>query len=163
VEWGVANGYLKQHPIFGIGYNRWLDFESVVPHNSYVTCYAELGLVGYFFWLALIWLTLKKLLRIARMGRTLDPETGRLATGLFAGTVGFFTAAFFLTRNSSPVLYFVLGLGIALIRCVQNDARFSSISLDITKRDLRQALIVCLLSIPSIWLFIRAYWAGSGG
>jgi O-antigen ligase len=163
VEWGMANQFLKQNPFFGIGYNRWLDYEALVTHNSFVTCYAELGLVGYFFWFALLWLVLKKLLIIARAGSTLAPEIGKLAGGLFAGTVGFFTAAFFLTRTYITVLYLIWGLGVGLIRVAMSDSRFLGVALPITKRDLRQSLIFCILSIPAIWLSARLFWLGSGG
>ena len=62
IEWGAGNTYLKQNPLFGIGFGRWLELESTAPHNSFVQCYAELGLVGYFCWLGLCWLVLRSLL-----------------------------------------------------------------------------------------------------
>lgn len=163
VAWGVGNSFLKANPLFGIGYNRWGDFERLVAHSSFVTCYAELGLVGYFFWFTLIYVVLRALLRIARLPRHLDPLAIRLAGGLFAGLVGYVTCAFFLTRTYNPVLYFLLGLGVGLIRHVQRNPQLPPGLLNVTRRDLLWGGVMSVASIPAIWVGIRLYWAMGGG
>ena len=163
VAWGVGNGFLKQNPFFGIGYNRWFDEELLAAHSSYVTCYSELGLVGYFFWFVLALLVARGLLRITRRRNLLDPLTGRLAGGLFAGLVGFMACAFFLTRTYNPVLYFLIGLGIGMIRHVQRQGKLPAELLAIGRKDLIRAGTAAFLSIPAIWLMIKVYWAMGGG
>jgi putative inorganic carbon (HCO3(-)) transporter len=159
IEWGIGNGYLKQYPIFGIGYQRWLEFETTASHNSFVTCYAELGLFGYFFWFALGWLVMKYVLRIARSPDVVGREISLVARGLFAGLVGFFTSAFFLFRTYNPVMYFLLGLGIGLIRYAQRQTNVGKGFLEVSLHDIQIAAVYSLLSIPAIWLTIKLYWA----
>lgn len=163
VAWGVGNGFLKQNPLFGIGFNRWFDEERLTAHSSYVTCYAELGLVGYFFWFGLAFLVARGLLRITRHRHVLDPLTARLAGGLFAGLTGYLACGFFLTRTYNPVLYFLLGLGVGMIRHVQRLNVLPPHLLDIHRRDLIHAGVASVGSIPAIWLLIKAYWAMGGG
>ncbi len=54
--WGDGNRMLKRYPIFGVGKGRYTEFSSDgrAAHNSFVHCWGDLGLFGYFFWLALI-------------------------------------------------------------------------------------------------------------
>ncbi len=163
VAWGVGNGILKENPLFGIGYTRWFDEEMLTAHSSFVTCYAELGFVGYFFWISLAYLVGRGLLRITRRRDVFDPLTARLAGGLFAGLVGYLACGFFLTRTYNPVLYFLLGLGAGMIRHAQRQNVVPPEYLDVHRRDMIQAGAVALLSIPAIWILIKAYWGVSGG
>ena len=47
---------LKANPLFGVGWGLFRDFteENIVGHNSFAHCWGELGMFGYFFWLALV-------------------------------------------------------------------------------------------------------------
>lgn len=162
MQWGYGNEFLKQNPLFGIGYQRWLDYSDQVAHNSFVTCYGELGLFGYFFWFSLLWLVLRSVYRIARL-KPLDRNTRRLAVGLLAALVGFYASAFFLTRTYNPFLYLMLGLGMGLIRYVDRQPCCPAGYLDISRRDLGQSMLMALASIPFIWILARLYWSASGG
>src|SRR5207249_8246689 len=101
--------------------------------------------------------------RITRRRNLLDPLTGRLAGGLFSGLVGFMACAFFLTRTYNPVLYFLIGLGIGMIRHVQRQGKLPAELLAIGRKDLIRAGTAAFLSIPAIWLMIKVYWAMGGG
>ena len=162
MQWGYGNQFLKQNPLFGIGYGRWLDYSDQVAHNSFVTCYGELGLFGYSFWFSLLWLVLRSVYKIVRL-EPLDRGTRRLAIGLFAALAGFYASAFFLTRTYNPFLYLMLGLGIGLIRYVGRQPYCPAGYLDITNRDIGQSVLMAVASIPAIWIFVRLYWAAGGG
>jgi putative inorganic carbon (HCO3(-)) transporter len=166
MQWGYGNQFLKQNPpfglLFGIGYQRWLEYSDQVAHNSLVTCYGELGLFGYSFWFSLLWLVLRSVNRIARL-EPLDRGTRRLAIGLFAALVGFYASAFFLTRTYNPFLYLMLGLGIGLTRYIDRQPYCPEGYLDITNRDIGQSVLMAVLSIPIIWVLIQLYRLGGGG
>ncbi len=162
MQWGYGNQFLKQNPLFGIGYERWLEFSDQVAHNSFVTCYGELGLFGYAFWFSLLWLVLRSLYRIIRL-EPLDRSTRRLGIGLFAALVGYYASAFFLTRTYNPFLYLMLGLGIGMIRYVDRQPYCPPGYLDITNRDIVRSALMAVLSIPCIYIFIRLYWATGSG
>ena len=55
--WYAGWNMLKAKPIFGVGYGNFLDYNPLTAHNSFVLCFSELGLFGYFAWLGLIVLT----------------------------------------------------------------------------------------------------------
>ena len=161
IQWGYGNQFLKQNPLFGIGYQRWLEFSDQVAHNSFVTCYGELGLFGYSFWFTLLWLVLRSVYRIARL-EPLDRGTRRLAVGLFGALIGFYTSAFFLTRTYNPFLYLMLGLGIGLIRYVERQPDCPAGYLEITNRDILLSSLMSVVSIPAIWVLVKLYWATGG-
>jgi len=75
--WGTGNRMLKRWPLFGAGKGRFTEFssDSRAAHNSFVNCWAELGLFGYFFWLALIMATLKDGYRLSRLNPELLMDT----------------------------------------------------------------------------------------
>ena len=53
--WSFGVELLFQHPIFGAGYGQFLELNhGMLAHNSFVQCFAELGLVGYFFWIEIM-------------------------------------------------------------------------------------------------------------
>ncbi len=164
MEWGYGIQMLKEDPLFGFGYQRWADYSGgMAAHNSLVNCFAELGLIGYICWFTLCLLIVKSVLRIAGAEGQVDFKTRRVANGLFAAQVGYLTAAFFLTRTYNPVLFFLLGMGLALIRWVETHQSGPSPVAQISARDVKQSAMYAVASIPAIWLIIRAYWAVSGG
>ncbi|HUJ70712.1 MAG TPA: hypothetical protein VLZ30_00600, partial [Verrucomicrobiae bacterium] len=86
------------------------------------------------------------------------------ANGLFAALVGYLTAAFFLTRTYNPVLFFLLGMGVGLVRWVESRQPTPAPAplVGISIRDLRLSAILSMVSIPAIWILIRTYWKLSG-
>ena len=163
MEWGYGIQMLKENPLFGFGYMRWPEFSGgMAAHNSAVNCFAELGLIGYACWFTLCLIVVKTVLRVARATGQVDFRTRRLANGLFAAQVGYLTAAFFLTRTYNPVLFFLLGMGVGLLRWIESQEQAPSPLVEVSARDLRRSVILALVSIPAIWILIREYWAMSG-
>ncbi|HTS19123.1 MAG TPA: O-antigen ligase family protein [Verrucomicrobiae bacterium] len=163
MEWGLGIQMLKENPLFGFGYQRWLDYSGgMAAHNSMVNCFAELGLVGYVCWFTLCLLVMKSVSRIARAEGQVDVRIRRVANGLFAAQVGYLTAAFFLTRTYNPVLFFLLGMGFGLIRWIEGRQPAPSTLTQISTRDLARCAIYAVASVPAIWLIIRMYSAVSG-
>jgi hypothetical protein len=50
--WGAGLHMFRLSPLWGVGYGRFEDFAPMTAHNSFVLCLAEIGLIGYFCWLA---------------------------------------------------------------------------------------------------------------
>jgi hypothetical protein len=148
--WGEGAAMLKQSPLFGVGEKRFTEYsdDSLVAHNSFVHCYAELGLFGYFFWLALIMASLQDgyaIIRTGRGGREPGDEAGEgqppamcareagsladgagevaacreIACAAVPGLIGFLSAAFFLSRTYVIPLYVFFGLFAALRQILQ--------------------------------------------
>ena len=157
IAWTSGNTMLKQWPVFGAGKGRYTEFSSngKVAHNSYVHCYGELGLFGYFFWIALLMASLKDAYYFSRVA-TDDPdrmELGRIAKVLTASLLGFMVGAFFLSRTYTVPLYVLLAT-FAALRGI-SDAEYGPVPGSFVKKDLKLALAVELLSIPAIYILLQ--------
>lgn len=111
--WAAGLAMLKTHPLFGVGYGAFDDFHTLTAHNSFVLCFAELGLAGYAIWMALL-LSSHSSLALVRRAAPKDPALARWARASMFSLYGFVCSGFFLSRTYSPTLYLVLGLCIAV-------------------------------------------------
>jgi len=158
VAWGDGNRMLKSNPLFGVGKGRFIEFssENKVAHNSFVHTYAELGLLGYFFWLGLIFASARDMHAIAKSPAP-DPDLQQLrmlARATLAGLVGFLAASFFLSRQFVITLYLFFALAAAL-RMLWIRAGGDQEGLFTFQRDAKFVFLLMMASIPTIWLMAR--------
>ena len=64
--WSDGLEMFKHAPIFGTGFGQFSDYGTHTAHNSFLLCFAELGLIGTFFWVALLVTTILELNAIAK-------------------------------------------------------------------------------------------------
>ncbi|RZL03740.1 MAG: hypothetical protein EOP36_03275 [Rubrivivax sp.] len=124
--WSEGLQMLRQHPIFGVGQGRFTDYHSYTAHNSFVLCFSELGMFGYFFWLGMIIVTYKGLTRNIEL-LPADSEERFWALLMRSALLGFFTCALFLSRVYEPPLYILLSLCMATIYCGQQSIAGSKV------------------------------------
>ncbi len=124
--WGAGIQMLRQHPLFGVGYHTFEENFERTAHNSFVHCFAELGMTGYFFWVGLLVATAAGLNAVRR-----TESRGELADGfrkwalmLQLSFYGFLVGAFFLSRTYVPTLYIVIAMAVALMR-IADDSEIS--------------------------------------
>lgn len=115
VFWGMANYEFKKNPLFGIGYGMfWQVAGDRAAHNAFVSCYTELGLVGYWFWFSMLMLGVVGCWRVRNVfmrPRGDNQAYLKRAAGLcMAGMVGFAAAGYFLSRAFVFPLFFLFGL-----------------------------------------------------
>ena len=111
---------LKTQPVLGVGYGQFTEHHELTAHNSLVLCFAETGLIGYFFWLGFIVITFQQLWHLPRVAtKPEDRSIAHWATTLQSAIIGFMTAALFLSRTFIPLLYLVVGLSVALVLIAQ--------------------------------------------
>jgi len=157
VAWGQGNAMLKSNPVFGVGMGRFGEFteEGKVAHNSFVQCWAELGLFGYFFWLGMVIATLKDGSALGRLARD-DPESeqiSRLGKASTAALVGFLAAAFFLTRTFTLPLFLLLAF-VAALRSVR-EAEDKPLPGGFALGDWKFIVFAEVASIVGIYVLIR--------
>jgi putative inorganic carbon (hco3(-)) transporter len=116
--WGVGITVLKSKPLFGVGYGRFNEYHELTAHNSYVLCFSELGIFGYFFWLGLVVTTVWGMQRLGRIAvKTPDDEKFlRVASTLRAALYSFLATSFFLSRTYTLTFYALIALAAALIQ-----------------------------------------------
>jgi putative inorganic carbon (HCO3(-)) transporter len=108
--WSTGMDLLRHHPLSGIGYNHFQDYYALTAHNAYVLCFAELGIIGYFLWLALIVLSTLQLTRIISGSGSRDDDSTRWAGAIQKSFFAFLASSFFLSRTYIEPLYILLGM-----------------------------------------------------
>jgi len=155
--WGQGNRMLKQWPVFGAGKGRFTEFSeySMVAHNSFVHCWAELGLFGYFFWLGLLFADLKDGWAYGKI-ESEEPEVQqivRLGKASTASLTGFLAAAFFLSRTYVIPLYLILALFAALRNVYER--QIGPLERGFSLSDYKYILGLELASIPAFYVLLR--------
>ncbi len=159
--WGYGNWMLKRWPLFGAGKGRFTEFsgDGKVAHNSFVHCWGELGLVGYFFWLGLVLASFKDCWALSRAGPE-DPEDdpdgralSRLGQAGVASMAGFMSASFFLSRTYVIPLFILFALFAAMHTVYQQEDREAPGLADTAHW--KYLLGAEIISIPGLWLTLR--------
>ena len=118
VFWGEANYAFKRSPLnflFGVGYGMFSEVTNDrAAHNAFVACYTELGIIGYWFWFALIYAgyagTWRARLALAE-AKTEDEKWLRKFAGFgLAAITGFLASSYFLSRTFIYPLFFLIAI-----------------------------------------------------
>ena len=171
--WYEGFEMFRSRPIFGIGKGLFTDHNPLTAHNSFVLGISELGLVGYFFWLAIVVLSGLMLYRLLRapgpevVPAALTTTAGsaavlqtkewqdwqQLAQTLMYAFVGVMVAAFFLSRTYVSILFLLFALIVATHQAMRS--RWPSIEA-ITVRDQFKTLLKFEVgTIAGLWLLTR--------
>ena len=138
--WSNGLELFRQSPLFGVGFQRFMAENSGrAAHNSFVVCLAELGILGYGFWIAMLAFTLAGLNSLIKSLSTArsEAESGarqvseeqeeesaeidKWARALRTSLAGFLAASFFLSRAYSLTLYLIVGMSVALLCLVEEE------------------------------------------
>lgn len=60
--WATGLNMFKASPIFGVGHGQFVEHHYLTAHNSFVLTVAELGLIGFFLFVCMVYLTIKTLI-----------------------------------------------------------------------------------------------------
>ena len=99
--------FLKAHPILGIGYQNFEEYGTLSAHSSFIECMSELGMLGYFTWMALLYTCYTDVRRVEASSRGI---IGTYAQMLQLSLIGFIASAVFLSQAYMPVLYILAAL-----------------------------------------------------
>lgn len=150
-SWYEGLQMFQGHPVFGVGPDMYTDYNPLTAHNSFVLILAETGIIGYTLWLAFVVYCFRMMWTGSRphpmpawdeQGDG-DPETddiemdfiemdfealdarieeGRaIAMTLLLSLIGFFIAAFFLSRSYVIILYLLTALVVAHYADIRRD------------------------------------------
>jgi putative inorganic carbon (HCO3(-)) transporter len=128
--WYEGLHMFQANPLFGVGTGRFTEYHYLTAHNSLVLVLAENGIIGFTIWLAFVGYCFWMMVRILRH----DPgfvegeeeqawdwiEDRRITLALLVALVGFFTAAFFLSRSYVILLYLLAALVVAHFSVVRD-------------------------------------------
>ncbi|MDQ5897803.1 MAG: hypothetical protein QG612_1889, partial [Pseudomonadota bacterium] len=165
--WAVGLELLKWRPLWGAGYGNFLDHHNLTAHNSFVLCFAELGLMGYFLWIGMIVLTYKSLSTTVELLPLRSPHR-QMAVLMRNALVGFLVCAWFLSRTYQPVLYFLLALCVATWWCASHapgllDQESSNYEKMHNIPWIRSTFIMMFMTIVAVRAFVFSHQMGRGG
>jgi len=112
--WSAGLQNLKGSPVWGIGFSNFDGVNVKAAHSAYVQCFAELGIVGYILWLALMMVTLDDLRQIHATAQAEDADLKLWGRAVQVSLIGFLIGAIFLSRAYDVQLFILLGLGTAI-------------------------------------------------
>ncbi|MBN2070321.1 MAG: O-antigen ligase family protein [Candidatus Krumholzibacteriota bacterium] len=110
--WMHGLGIVKSRPAFGIGMNNFIATYDKAAHSAYIKCMAELGLIGFSVWAALIFTSFRDLVRIEKISN--DKILILYSRITQVSLIGFLTSAFFLSQTYSPIIYILLAMSAIL-------------------------------------------------
>lgn len=106
-------------PLFGIGAGNFTEYNDLTAHNSLILVLAETGFFGYVLWLAFVGYTIWMMLTMLRLHPQHEPGSEQsirwrdeesMAMTLLLSMCGLFSAAFFLSRSYTVVMYLLLAM-----------------------------------------------------
>jgi putative inorganic carbon (hco3(-)) transporter len=109
--WEQGLMFLRANPVFGIGRDQFykkVDL-GLIAHNNFVQNFAEMGFVGYFCFVSILWFSFKGNYILSDEKYNLPPGTRAVGRMLTAALVGYVTTTFFVVMELD-LLFFVLGL-----------------------------------------------------
>jgi O-antigen ligase len=166
--WGEGIQMLKSNPVFGVGHGLFKDHHHIAAHSSYVEVFSETGLVGYFFWLGFVSMSLYGLYRFSFKFSLPDQDTvsavdakkladyKSLSTALVFSLVAFMVTAFFISRSMQPLLFILCAMSAGLFFQIrQHYPDFMQLTFSST---FRICMFSTLLSVLFVYITIRLFW-----
>jgi len=144
----------KHNPIFGFGYGRFMEDLPQTAHNSYLLAASEIGIMGMFCWVGLIYISFKGLNKILNV----YPEVKNYTLGLQSSLVGFSAAAFFLSRTFVILPYILFAFSGALAAITKD--KYENVTFRFTRQDARDILGACFLCLLVIYLIVKFRFFG---
>lgn len=147
--WYEGLQLFKHNPVFGVGYGMFMEDLPQPAHNSYVHAAAELGFVGLFFWMAMIYISMKGLLMVQNNNKGLS----HYALGIQSALVGFCAAAFFLSRTYIILPFMLFAMAGSLAWLAKSEDKNFQIKFD--GKDFRNVFLLCIGVLGVVVSMIR--------
>lgn len=113
--WFWDNGIqlLQEHPLLGVGFRQFPEYnKGFTAHNSFVLAFAELGLIGYYFWMGCFYFAFRRAPRVEEQGEPTRQDMLELR-GARLALAGYLMACFWISRTYIPVMYVMMSLPVA--------------------------------------------------
>jgi len=155
--WVLGMQLFKESPLFGVGFGNFMEYHFRTAHNSFVLCASELGLIGLYPWLMLIYMSIKNTRFVEHELRVVG--RGQMAMYTYAAQLAlimFVTGALLLSRTYHPSLFVLFGVCAAITRVFadSSDQRYALIE----KSDFLTGVAITLGSVVAFYLFLRVIW-----
>ncbi|NOY71924.1 MAG: O-antigen ligase family protein [Gammaproteobacteria bacterium] len=155
--WVAGWDMLKSHPLFGVGKDQFLEYHSKDAHNSFVRAGAEIGIVGLYAWIGLLYFSYQSLLYTSFQKGMEKFKLYGIANLAFI--FSFISASLLSSRTYNIIFMFIVAL------IVVQERLFHQISENHENTVLSQKIfpntkiIIYTLSVLALWkLFLIQTW-----
>ena len=156
--WGEGFHMFQSHPLLGVGYNGFIEHHQITAHNSFVLCFSEGGLTGYFLWIFILvssMMLVRNLMKIPGTGEAAD-RVRRWAGTLQLSMCGFIVGGFFLSRTWVYVFYMLAAMICALAVAAWNEDL--EVQLPGMGSMVKRTLLIQVASMVVIYCVVRLNW-----
>lgn len=172
-SWYEGVHMFMENPVFGIGAGGYGDFNEITAHNSFVLVLAELGIVGFTIFLAIVGYSFRMAWAPVRRGDDIIDDVPlevpddvamaewrrnrALTFSLLLSLCGFFTAAFFLSRAYIVILYMLVAMVVANYTRLR--AEYPSLPVFSLDRDLLRWPVYAGIGVVLIFVMVKVLLA----
>jgi len=154
--WMEGVEMVQQNPVFGIGKGNFAIYTGrLIAHNSSIEIMGELGLPGFFFWLALIYASLKSLFKA--YAESEDEQERSIILGLGISIAGYLMSSMFVTLEYET-FYFLLALCAPYVKRVTGVATNQSRVTILVTKDYYRIFGIMIGWIILLKIFFRLYY-----
>jgi O-antigen ligase len=147
---------LQAHPLFGIGAYAWVDkYRTLVAHNSFLHCAAEVGVFGLLPWVLLILLAMKNTWFVSQRGVAIAfGRLGLYAEAILLACLAWTLAAVFVSKTYNALLFILIALSASATNLFidKSGDKFQVFE----RRDLIQGVLLMISGLIVFKLFLRA-------
>ena len=152
--WGNAVMQLVRHPLTGVGYLQFPNVnDGMNAHNTFVICFAELGLPGYFFWIGCLYYCFCRRSRNGADTERQEPDKRELL-GARLALASYLVPAFFGNYTYIPITYVLMALPVAQQIATSQRAPHYTLTPDQKRIDIWRILALAVGSILLIKFII---------
>lgn len=150
--WEQGMGMLHESPLFGVGRGQFASNTDLqlIAHNNYVQNFAELGLPGYFIFIAFMWFSFVGTWRLAQEKYDLPEKLRQSGRALQSMLVGYAACTFFVVMEHD-LLYLLFGLCAAAYMIGQKECEDLPPS-KMTMFDFKMVIVGMATIYFAIWL-----------
>jgi hypothetical protein len=148
--WSNAIECFKENMLFGVGKGRYIQVTSrhMLAHSNFMQNLAEIGGIGIFVWVALIYFSFKGLRQIYKLkviAELKEENITSLGTALMVSLIGLNVSTLFVT-NEIDIFYLLLGLCAAAVNILHKSVQ--EVDIKFTWKDAMNVLsIVVIMSM----------------
>jgi len=150
--WNNGVNMLLDNPLTGVGFRQFGDHNNgATAHNSFVLCFGELGIPGYFCWIGIIYFCYRRRGESDKVDVE-DPADVRELLGARLALSAYLAAAFFISRTYVAVPYLLMSLPLAKQISIASQPTLFALKGPEGLKTAGGILAVCVGSFLTIWL-----------
>lgn len=152
--WYEGIQIFKEYPFLGSGMGTFVDYHEITAHNSFVLVLAELGFIGFFFFIGMFYFPIKRgYSYLFKMDRSqFDDKSVNLHSAIYGSIIGLIVAMYFLSRSYILLPFMMIGVASASQEILCNKYVHDNISCLSDGQHMRNIFISSVVFIILIYL-----------